>query len=160
MLESLVINVASSLLTSRYAVYAFLFALVFWLLWVNLNILHNRMEKRTGLKKIVIAVVFWPLLILGALVDVVFNKTIGSLLFLEWGCETTLSMRLTRYISKRTCNKHGQAEYGYRTPFAVWVATWLVEPWQPGHIGIEKYGYPPAQNLIDKFISRYKRLLP
>jgi len=31
---------------------------------------------------------------------------------------------------------------------------------QPGHIGIEKYGYPAAKDSISKFIKRFKRLLP
>jgi len=79
---------------------------------------------------------------------------------MEWGCETTLSMRMTRYLSGRTCDKLGHADYGYRAAVARWISTYLVEPWQPGHIGIEKFGNPPAKNLIDGFVKRYKKFLP
>lgn len=140
--------------------YALAFTVFFWLLWINLNVLHNRMEKRHGWRRWVIAVIFWPLLPFGALVDVIFNKTVGTCLFLDWGCESTLSMRMTRYISGRTCNKLGHAEYGYRVAVAVWISTHLVEPWQPGHIGLEKYGHAPAKNLIAGFVKRYKSLFP
>lgn len=164
MLESLLTNLFATLLTSKPFLlmlwYVFLFTGVFWVIWVNLNVLHNRMEKRTGWRRALVAVFFWPLLIIGALVDVLYNKTVGTVLFWDWGCESTLSMRMTRYIAGRTCDKLGIAEYGYRVPIAVWISTYLVEPWQPGHIGIEKYGHPPATNLIDKLIERFKKLLP
>lgn len=160
MLEALFANIVTALLTSKYFFYALAFTVVFWIIWINLNVLHNRMEKRSGVKKFLIACFFWPLLIIGGLVDVIYNKTLGSILFMEWGCETTLSMRMTRYLSGRTCDKLGHADYGYRAAVARWISTYLVEPWQPGHIGIEKFGNPPAKNLIDGFVKRYKKFLP
>lgn len=164
MLETIGVNLLVALATSKPVIlallYAFAFTLVFWLLWVNLNVLHNRMEKRRGWRKALVAVFFWPLLPFGALVDIVYNKTVGTILFWEWGCETTLSMRMTRYISGRTCDKLGRVNYGYRVAVAAWISTRLVEPWAPGHIGIEKYGLPPAKNLIDGFMNRYKKLFP
>ena len=164
MLESLTINAVTAIVFSKWFLTAlgwFLAStLVFWLLWVNLNVLHNRMQKRTGWRKVLVGLFFWPLLPVGALVDVVYNKTLARLLFLEWGCETTLSMRMHRYIAQRTCDKMGHADYGYRVPVAVWISAHLVEPWQPGHIGIEKYGYPAAQDAMTVFLKRFKRLLP
>lgn len=164
MIEGMLYNIAGSLLASKPVLmllwWAFLFSLVFWVLWINLNVLHNRMENRRGWRKALIAAAFWPLLPFGAVVDVVYNKTVGTILFWDWGCEITLSMRMTRYLSRRTCDNLGIKNYGYRVPVAVWISTYLVEPWQPGHIGLEEYGYPPAKNLIDVFIKRFKRLFP
>jgi hypothetical protein len=135
-------------------------SLIFWLLWINLNILHNRLQGSRGIRRIFIALLFYLLLPFGALVDVLYNKTIGTLLFLDWGCESTFSMRLTRYLSKRTCDKLGHKEYGYRTPVAAWIRTHLVEPWQPGHLGLEKYGYAPVKSLLAVFVKRFKRIIP
>lgn len=160
MLEALIASLMSTILTSKYFFYVLAITFVFWIFWVNLNVLHNRMEKRRGIKKFLIACVFWPLLIVGGLIDVIYNKTLGTVLFWEWGCETTLSMRMTRYLAGRTCDKLGHADYGYRVPVARWISTYLVEPWAQGHIGIEKFGYPPAKNLIDAFVKRYKKFLP
>jgi len=116
MMESIGINVATAFLTSKYFFYSLLFTFIFWFVWVNLNVLKNRLDKRTGIRKAILSVLFYVALPFGALIDVIYNKTVGTILFMEWGCETTLSMRMTRYISGRTCDKLGKRDYGYRVP--------------------------------------------
>lgn len=163
MLESLALNLLSSFLTSKLFFYAIAFTFVFWLLWVTLNILYNRMSSRGGWRKVAVGLLFWPLLPLGVIVDVVYNFTVAAVLFLEWPHESTLSMRLTRYISRRPPGKKGQVgtkDYGYRTPLAVWLATYLIEPWAKGHIGLERYGYPGADDLLSAVMNKLKRWLP
>jgi hypothetical protein len=135
-----------------------LFTTVFWLLWVNFNVLHNRMEEDTGARKMIVGAAFYCLLPVAAFVDVVYNKTVGAVLFLEWGHEPTLSMRLTRYIKNKD---KGNTLFGLkRDAIAVWIATRLIEPWQPGHIGLVKYGYPPARNAIVSLMETVRKFLP
>jgi hypothetical protein len=128
--------------------YAFLIALLLWASWATLNIAYNRR------KRLVYALFLAVFAIPGVLLDVLFQVTVATVLFLELPKETTLSMRLTRYISGRTPDKKGTANYGYRVKLAVWIATYLVEPWQPGHIGLEKYGYPAARDAIKTIMKR------
>lgn len=126
-------------------------SLVFWLLWVNLNVLHHQLQRRRGARRVLVALLFYLLLPVGYVVDVGYNKTIAALLFLDWGRELTLSARLKRYIAFPN---------GWRTRFAVWIARRLVEPWQPGHIGLERFGYPPVPNRLVRFVRRFRLFLP
>ena len=158
-----IINFALSIEWTRTLIaYSLLGSVVFWLLWINLNVLHNRMKQRTGWRKWLIAIPFWITAPFALILDALVNKVVGTTIFTEWGCEWTFSNRLTRYISRRSCNKAKAVDYGYRTPIAVWFATNLVEPAQPGHIGLVEYGYPPSKDLVAKIMSWkwVKKLLP
>lgn len=152
MLEKIGANLLVALLTSKPFVFAFLYALaftiVFWSLWVTLNVAYNR-RKRLAYQ--ILLVIF---AVPGILADVLFQMTVATLLFWEWPQEWTLSMRLTRIISKRTADKKGVANYGWRVPLAVWVATNLVEPWARDHIGLEKFGYPAARDAMKNVMKR------
>jgi len=152
MIDAILTNLVTAVLTSKYVLlplaYGFAATLVFWSLWVTLNVAYNR-KKRLAYRLLLIA-----LAIPGLIVDVLYNATIGTILFLELPKETTLSMRLTRYLSGRTPNKLGTADYGYRVPVAVWIATNLVEPWQRGHLGLEKWGYPAARDALSGLLRR------
>jgi hypothetical protein len=123
-------------------------AFLLWCAWVTLNIAYNRRKRLLYAIPLVLLAPF------GLLLDVLFQIGPATALFLEFPKEWTLSMRLTRYISGRTPDKKGTANYGYRVRLAVWTATWLVEPWQPGHIGLEKYGYPAAPDAIGYILER------
>lgn len=152
MLESIAANILVALITSKPFILAFLYALVitivFWSMWVTINVAYNRK------KRLVYRLLVYVLLIPGAIIDIFFNFTIGTLLFWEFPKESTLSMRLTRYISGRTPDKKGVANYGYRVKVAIWIATNLVEPWQRGHIGLEKWGYPAARDALRPLMKR------
>lgn len=152
MIESILTNLTLTVLTSKpfllYAAYALALGTVLWSLWVTLNVAYNRKQR------LVYKLLLVTLAPAGLLADVLFQFTVGTVMFMDWPKEPTLSMRLTRYISGRTADKKGTANYGYRVALAVWVATNLVEPWQRGHIGLEKYGRPAARDALSKLLKR------
>jgi len=152
MLEAILTSIASAIITSRpfmlYTAYTIGLGVVLWALWVTLNVAYNR-KKRLAYQILLVTFA-----IPGLIIDILFNVTVATVMFWELPHETTLSMRLTRYISKRTPDKKGVANYGYRTPLAVWIATNLVEPWQRGHIGLEKYGYPAARDAMKDLMKK------
>lgn len=152
MIESIAANILVALITSKPFIlaftYTFVITVVFWALWVTINVAYNR-KKRLAYRLLV-----YVLIIPGTIIDIFFNVTIGSLLFWELPKESTLSMRLTRYISGRTPDKRGIANYGYRVKVAIWIATNLVEPWQRGHIGLEKWGQPAARDALRSLMKR------
>ncbi len=154
-LESIISNIVTTILINKYTLLAMagalVFAVIFWAVWITLNVAYNR-QKRLVYKLLLIVGI-----IPGVIIDVLFNATVATLLFWELPKETTLSMRLTRYLSGRTPDKLRQTDYGYRVPVALWIATYLVEPWQPGHLGLEKWGYPAANSLIDDLLTWLKR---
>ena len=165
-IDSILANLLTAFVTSKIFLYwigiFFVYTLIFWLIWVCFNILYQRLETRTGWRRTLVRALLYVGLPFAALVDVVFNWVFATVLFLEIPHETTLSMRMTRYISGRTPNKLGHVDYGFRVPVAVWISTHLVEPFQPGHIGLAKYGYPEPKPLIDKVMSWkwVKKVLP
>lgn len=151
-IENIFTSILIAIVTSTpfliYAAYALLLAIVLWAIWVTLNVAYNR-KKRLAYQ--ILLVIF---AVPGFLVDVLFQMTVATVLFWEWPKEWTLSMRLTRIISGRTADKKGIANYRWRVPLAVWIATNLVEPWQRGHIGLEKFGYPAARDAMKHVLKR------
>lgn len=152
MIENILPSILTAIVTSTpfliYAVYALLLAIVLWALWVTLNVAYNRR------KRLVYQILLVLFAVPGILADVLFQMTVATLLFWEWPKEWTLSMRLTRIIAKRTADKKGIANYGWRVPLAVWIATNLVEPWARDHIGLERFGYPAARDAIKYLMKR------
>lgn len=128
--------------------YALVLTVVLWSLWVTLNVAYNR--KKRLVYQILLVIFAVP----GLLADVLFQMTVATVLFWELPKEWTFSMRLTRIIAKRTADKKGVANYGWRVPVAVWVATKIVEPWARDHIGLTKFGYPAARDAMKKLMKR------
>lgn len=152
MIETLLSSLLTAVVTSKpfliLVAYALALTVVLWALWVTLNVAYNR-RKRLAYK-ILLVILAVP----GVLADVLFQMTVATVLFWELPKEWTLSMRLTRIIAKRTADKKGVANYGWRVPLAVWIATNLVEPWARDHIGLEKFGYPAARDAMKHLMKR------
>lgn len=123
MIDQVIANIITSVLLSRYALYALAFSFVFWLLYVSIMSLYRRK------KQLLAGMLFYILLPVGFVVDVVYNWTVGNLVFLDWAREATLSQRMVRYIKSDT---------GWRSALAVWVCRHLVEPWDQGHCKLEQ----------------------
>lgn len=155
MIESLLTSLVANILTSH-ALFVFVIVLLgymycFWSVWVAVNIAHTRIHR------FVYAVLMWVLILVGGVLDVFFQCTFAWILFLERPRETTLSMRLTRYL-------HLYGPYGqkpetlvekWRLKAAVWLATNLIEPWSPGHIGLARLGFAPARDAISPLLKHF-----
>lgn len=122
MIESLLANLLSALVMSKYFLYALLFTLVFWVLYVSIMTLNKRK------KQLVTGIAFYLLLPIGFIVDVLYNWTLANLIFWDVAREATLSQRLVRYIKKDT---------SWRYTVSVWVCKHLIEPWDQGHCHLD-----------------------
>lgn len=123
----------------------------FWSMWVIGNIAYTRKNRAIYLLAFMVSGV------LGLLLDVLFQVTFATILFLELPHETTVSRRLTRYLS--TFGPKGKPPKSrlekWRLNGGLWIATNLVEPWAPGHIGLVRLGFPPAVDLVDSLTKCY-----
>lgn len=159
MIESILASLASNILTTKYFWYAAGFVAaytaLFWLLWVLFSVANKRRKR----------LLYQPFLLTvglaGLLVDVFYQLTIAILLFMELPKEWTLSSRLSRYL--RTYGINSGHEFAtnpfkrtlekWRIGAAVWLAYNLIEPWEPGHLGLVKYGYSPPRDGIKYIIA-------
>lgn len=97
--------------------YILLALIIFWVLYLaSMNLIRARVEGK--LDKVGTALGF-PIVLIGAVVDVVFNLTIFSLVFIELPREIMVTKRLKRHI------KHGT---GWRKKLALWVCQNLLNP--------------------------------
>lgn len=103
-------------------IYALLFSLVFWILFVSIMTLYKRR------KQLIAGFLFYTLLPIGFMIDVVYNVTLGSLIFWELPHELTLSQRMTRHIKE---------DDGWRKKVATWICSKLVEPWDYNHCHLQ-----------------------
>ena len=89
----------------------------FWVFYLAaMNLLRARASGHVP------GVAYWlglPVIIVGALIDIVFNCTLFSLLFLELPREPMLTKRLKRHI------KYG---FGWRKSLAIWLCKNLLNP--------------------------------
>ena len=122
MVESILANLVTAFIMSKYFVYAVLFTLVFWVLYVSIMTLNKRK------KQLITGIAFYLLLPIGFIVDVLYNWTLANLIFWDLAREATLSQRLVRYI------KHDNS---WRCTVAVWVCKHLIEPWDQGHCHLD-----------------------
>jgi len=121
------------------------FGVLFWAIWVALNVADGLRSSSLGWR-----IAFYALILPGGIIDIAFNWTVASVLFFEFPGVATLSQRLTGYVANPV------RPPVWRTRLAVFIATTLIEPWAPGHIGLVKFGWPPARNTA----TWLKRMFP
>lgn len=122
MLEQVLANIISTMLMSKYFLYALGFTVVFWILYVSIMTLNKRK------KQLLTGVAFYLLLPVGFIVDVIYNWTLANIIFWDLAREATLSQRLVRYI------KHDNS---WRRSVAIWICRRLIEPWDQGHCHLD-----------------------
>jgi hypothetical protein len=101
-------------------IYTLLFIYLFWVFYLGVMSLWR--AHRDGLIGPVAYVPGYLTLAIGAVMDVVFNATLGSLLFFERPYEVFFTKRLQRHI--RTGG-------GWRRKLALWLCHHLLNPFDP-----------------------------
>lgn len=111
---------------------AFLIAFaLLWVIFVNLMALKKAAENATGYQQGMLYAIGYPAFLVGYVYDVIFNITYGSIMFLEFPTQWTLTERMQYHI---------KYTHGYRRNLAIFICRYLVEPWDPGHCGLDRVG--------------------
>lgn len=97
---------------------------VFWIFYLAVMALFSAKEKGTLTKPAL--VLGYPVLIVGAIIDLFMNVVIFTFIFLEIPKELLVTKRLARHI------KHGE---GKRQKLAKWICTNLLDSFDPDHRG-------------------------
>ncbi len=100
--------------------YVLLYLWAFWALYVLVMGLYraNLDGRLVGLNKLL----GFPFLIIGAVVDVLANITIASIVFMEPPKEWLVTTRLQRYMTYRR---------GYRKTLALYICDHILDPFDP-----------------------------
>lgn len=103
-----------------------LFAVFLWALWVFwglyvllMGVYRAHLAKRLNWLTYGLAV---PYLLVGVAIDVLFNATVGSLIFWERPKEWFLTQRMIRYIKGPDC---------WRKRLSTWVCDKTLDPFDP-----------------------------
>lgn len=109
---------------------------VLWVLFVSVTVMARRIAaEQAGTRRLpvllLLYVIGYGVLILGLVVDVAYNATVGWLLFRAPPAELTLTERLRKLIA---------GPRGTLRDRAIWVCTHLIEPWDQNHCGLAKIG--------------------
>lgn|SRR4030066_1348753 len=125
-ITSLISSAAMSLFFSKYGLITMgvflLCTFIFWILFVSIMTLQKRK------KQLIAGLVFYSMLPVGFIIDVLYNFTFGSIVFWEWAKEATLSQRMTRHIKGNS---------SWRKTVATFICKHLVEPWDRNHCHLE-----------------------
>lgn len=90
---------------------------IFWVLYLAaMNLLRAKAEGKLTIASYIMGT---PIVLIGALIDLFFNATIFSIVFIEPPRELMLTKRLKRHI------QHG---VGWRKSLAFWVCRNLLNP--------------------------------
>jgi len=107
-------------------VYVFVAVYALWLLFLAvMNLRRAYEDKRLSRPAIALGL---PILVAGFLLDVLVNLTLASIVFLDLPREWTTSERLARYLPQP----------GWRSVAAAWVATNLLDPFDPSGSHLRK----------------------
>lgn len=98
-------------------VLGFLGLVQFWTMYLAVMNLKRNSEKLTAVTK----VLGYPLLYIGLVLDVFFNWTIGTILYLEFPREGVFTSRLSRHYG---CG-------GWREKISIWFCKNLLDPFDP-----------------------------
>lgn len=103
-----------------FVVYIIMGLYLFWCLYVLVMGLYRAhlAGRLRGLNR----VLAWPVVIAGALIDVVANLTVASLVFWERPREWLVTHRLARHVNTGT---------GWRHRLARWICDSLLDPFDP-----------------------------
>ena len=94
----------------------------FYILWIlYLAVMNLSKAKRAGLLSKTAAVLGFPVLIVGYILDAILNWTVMTIVLLEMPQEVTISKRLKR---------HNRESTGWRKSVALWFEP-LLDPYDP-----------------------------
>lgn len=94
-----------------------------WILWVIFAaVMRLRQVRDAGKLTLAMKILGYPVLFFGLFIDFMLNAIPGSILFLEWPREYTLSERLWR---------HSQESTGYRQKLALLIRVNLLDAIDP-----------------------------
>ena len=99
---------------------------VLWLFFINVMTWKKHREH-------IPKVLQYPLYVIalvGYVVDVVFNLVYGSIIFMEWPKQWTLSKRLRELLIR-------MPKSSYKWKVAYFMCTKMIEPWDWNHCGLE-----------------------
>lgn len=99
----------------------FVFSYVFWLHFLIFTAYQAARDAGRPIPKVTLVMVA-PAILIGALQDVIYNATLGSLLFLERPRTWTLTAR---------CDSHLD-DTAWRGALARWLCHYLLDPFQTG----------------------------
>lgn len=125
------------LFVAKMAAVVFVATFVLWFLFAHLMILRDFLEQKAKGKWYYypLKAVGYILFAVGYAYDVVYNQIIGTIIFLDWPREATLTARLQRYLH----NDHDNTVLNrYRYRLALFTCTRLIEPYDPGHCDLYK----------------------
>jgi len=105
-------------------IYAEYMVILFVMTYISyVYIMRLRQKRDEGRLPSVMAIMIYPVVILGVIYDVLFNIFVGSVMFIELPQEWLFTARLKR-IKK---------EDSWKAPIAKWFCTHLLNPHDPGH---------------------------
>lgn len=97
---------------------------VFWIFYLAVMALFSAKEKGTLPKAALI--LGYPVLIVGAIIDLAMNAAVFSIIFFEPPKEWLVTKRLARHIKKGS---------GWRQKLAKWICENLLDAFDPDHRG-------------------------
>ena len=106
------------------SLYIILSLYTLWIFYLAVMSLY-RAKKENKLTKVSL-ILGYPILIIGATLDLLINVIIFSIIFLETPKELLLTHRLSRHIKKSN---------GYRFKLAKWICSNLLDNFDPNHEG-------------------------
>lgn len=109
---------------------------ILWVLFINIMWLKNVGRKRytSGWKKIAFYGIGYPIAFVGAIWDIIFNITYGTIMFAELPeiRRLMLTARMSHIIKTYPIDS-------WRRKEAVWICRNLVEPWDRNHCGLDDF---------------------
>lgn len=99
----------------------FLLIVIFYLTWIFYLAVMSLKRERTNLSRTAVYLAM-PVLILGYVMDVIFNMTVGMVIFLEPPHELLFTSRCKRWLSQKT----------WEGSLARWFCRNLLDPFDDG----------------------------
>jgi len=125
----------------RYVLWFFLLTYGFWIHYLIYSAFKAAKDSGRRIPR-VSGILIFPVISAGFLIDVVYNATLGSLMFLELPRTWTLTERCSWHIADGLYAKFADGGYGvdpdasrlerYRGSLARWLCTNLLDPFQSG----------------------------
>lgn len=101
-----------------------------WVLWIlYVAMMRLRQVRDAGKLTLAMKVLGYPWLVIGLFIDLVLNVVLGSIVFVEFPREMTLSERLWR---------HSQESTGYRQKLAELIRVNLLDAIDPSPDGVHR----------------------
>ena len=124
----------------KYLLYAFIWFYVLWILY--LGVMQLKRARDNGTLSKAALVMGYPLVIIGYLLDILFNWVIGTILFLELPKNGVFTSHLNRHYLKDT----------WRGKIATWICRELLNTFDPNPFG-------HCKKKLDRYKWKTKELI-